>query len=197
MGHFAFLLLMVSSLSVFSQDSCFLKNVYDPAVDAPDFKVISQKIDDYVNSFAGCRVPDFTATAIDGRVISSEKSAGKITVLNFWFTRCKPCVTEFPSLNKLAEEFSAQGVEFISFALDSKEVLDTFLISHPLKYAVVPNADSIAATFKIVVYPVNMVLDKNGTILQIFHGGAITADKALENYDKFRPYIAQAILDKK
>jgi hypothetical protein len=50
----------------------------------------------------GARVPEFSAITIDGKEISPEYFTGKITVLNFWFLGCPPCLAETPGFNKVA-----------------------------------------------------------------------------------------------
>lgn len=188
------LLLTGFSLSASAQDSCFLK----PLVEIADWMPIpaaelEQRMDAYVTSVVGCRAPRFSAATLQGKQINSDSLLGKVVVLNFWFTHCKPCLNEFPSLNKLATEFADSNVVFISFAWDKKEKLDTFLQTHPLAYQLIPNAKALADSFRILPYPTNMILTRNYKVSAVQHGGAITPDKALENYEKLKPLVLAAL----
>jgi thiol-disulfide isomerase/thioredoxin len=176
--------------TLFPQDSCFLKPTFSIDDYAHDQMVsFSKKLDDYINTFIGCRAPEFQVTTVEGKKISFAQLKGKVVVLNFWFTHCKPCVAEFPSLNRLAEEYGPKGVVFISFALDSAMVLDTFLINHPLKYDVVSASNNFARLFKIGAYPTNIILNKDYKVAKIFHGGNVVPEDALKNYELFKPFI--------
>lgn len=56
-----------------------------------------------------------------------EGTKGKVTLLNFWATWCKPCVKEFPDLLKLQKEYKDNGFELVFISLDAPEELDTKL----------------------------------------------------------------------
>jgi peroxiredoxin len=194
MRFFLTFTLFLAFQNIFSQPTCFLR----PAPSMDDYvrdttHSLSKTLTEYVNGFAGCTVPPFTATTLSGKKISIDELKGKVVVLNFWFTHCKPCVGEFASLNKLVDAFKDKDVVFISFALDSANVLDTFLVRHPLKYEVVPSAKRFTELFKIWPYPTNFVLDKNLKVVQGFRGGTVNPDEALKNYELIKPFIEKAL----
>ena len=53
----------------------------------------------------GAKIPEFSATTIDGKEISADYFSGKITILNFWFLSCPPCLAETPGFNKVIVKF--------------------------------------------------------------------------------------------
>ena len=61
------------------------------------------------------------ADATTGSHISIKKFRGKVVVLDFWATWCKPCVEEIPKMKELYSKFHDQGVEFIGVSLDKPE----------------------------------------------------------------------------
>ena len=63
-----------------------------------DLKAVFLKLINY--EFAS----DFNATDLEGNEYSLSNLKGKIRVLNFWFTTCKPCVEEIPALNELVKK---------------------------------------------------------------------------------------------
>jgi len=183
--------------SIFAQDSCFQQPLFviDNYLQDTSYP-ISNRLDDYINSFTGCNAPQFTATTLSGKKIYSKELEGKVTILNFWFTHCKPCIDDFPSLNKLADEYSTKGVAFLSFALDDKDLLDSFLLQHPLKYNVVPASKDLAELFKIAAYPTTMILDKNFKVVKILHGGNTNPGENFKNYELLKPYIEEQLKKK-
>jgi thiol-disulfide isomerase/thioredoxin len=54
-----------------------------------------------------------------------EQSRGKVTLINFWATWCKPCVKEFPDLIKLYSEYKDKGFHIIFISLDVPEDIET------------------------------------------------------------------------
>ncbi|MCI0473998.1 MAG: TlpA family protein disulfide reductase [Ignavibacteria bacterium] len=57
-----------------------------------------------------------------------EKTKGKVVLYNFWATWCKPCVTEFPELVKLYNDYKSRGFELVFISLDMPEEVKTKLI---------------------------------------------------------------------
>ena len=59
--------------------------------------------------------------AITGKQVSVAELKGKIVAIDFWSTRCGPCVAEMPKLKTLYAKYKDQGVEFIGVSLDQPE----------------------------------------------------------------------------
>src|ERR1044071_3546795 len=76
---------------------------------------------------------EWKATAIDGSEIDLAKLRGKVVLLDFWATRCPPCVTELPNVLVAYKKFHAQGFEIIGISSDeNKEVLLRFIKAHEI-----------------------------------------------------------------
>jgi thiol-disulfide isomerase/thioredoxin len=58
---------------------------------------------------------------------------GKLVVLEFWNTACKPCIEAIPHFNQLAEEFKEKPVVFLSVSDDNEDHLRKFLKEHPMR----------------------------------------------------------------
>ncbi len=114
----------------------------------------------------GTLAPDFIATTINNEVLELSKLKGKVVMLNFWFTRCEPCIKEMPDLNKLVEIYSNEDVEFISFAPESKDTVRNFLERNSFKFKAVANSESIRSDkFKLFsAWPYTILIDRNGRI---------------------------------
>lgn len=194
------LIYFILSISIpsYAQSNCFSQEILDPSnFDLSQRDSFEMHVTDYVHSFLGCDVPDFNVIDINGISISSKSLHGKVVFLNFWFTKCNPCVREFTSLNKLAKEYG-QDVIFISFVSDKKTIVDSFMITHPLAFTIIPSSDSITKNiFKVMAYPTNMIIDEKWKVSAIDSRGQTQSDESLKNYYFFAPLIDAAIKRKK
>lgn len=69
----------------------------------------------------GKKAPDFSVTDVEGKAHSLKDYAGKILVVDFWATYCKPCVEHLRDYNDAAYEMSKQGVEFLGLSMDDSD----------------------------------------------------------------------------
>lgn len=101
----------------------------------------------------------------EGNRLTSEMLKGKITVVNFWFKECKPCIQEMPELNELVSSFKQnENVQFLAFSLTKKDKLPSFFEKHTFDYQIIPDSHSYAREYGITGYPTNMVIDQEGNI---------------------------------
>ncbi|WP_216629175.1 TlpA family protein disulfide reductase [Sphingobacterium lumbrici] len=130
----------------------------------------------------GKKADDFTAKDINGADVSLSQYKGKkVVVLNFWFTRCKPCVAEMPLLNKLVEQYKGKDVEFISLCNDDEKTINEFLKTHKFDYRIVANTLKLANKYKITGFPTSVVIDKDSKVSFFEMGGS---DKIGEHLKK-------------
>ena len=135
------------------------------------------------------KFPDFEGKDLDGNEVkSSELFAGNaVTVVNFWFTTCGPCVGELSELDALNKELEGKGGALIgvnSFTLDgneneiaeAKDVLSKNGAAYQNVYFA---SDSEAGKFtmNIYAYPTTYVVDRNGNLVGDPIVGAITEKK--------------------
>ena len=150
--------------------------------------------------------PAFEGKDLDGNPVkSSELFAGNtVTVINFWFTTCKPCVGELGDLEALNKTLTEKGGALIgvnTFTLDGDETAiaeaKAILSKKGVTYRNVYYAsDSEAGTFtsNIFAYPTTYVVDQNGNIVGDPIVGAITEKKQAEALNQL---IEQAIANSK
>lgn len=111
----------------------------------------------------GKSTPDYKMKDIYGNTISSENTKGKVVVLNFWFTACKPCISEIPELNEVYEKYiNDTNVVFASITFDKQDKVNLFLKKYPIQYPMVSDAKEVCDLFNISSYPTNIVIDKEG-----------------------------------
>lgn len=102
-----------------------------------------------------------------GEKYSSSYLLGKPTLINFWFTRCSPCIKEIPTLNAIKEEFK-NNVNFIAINFEDEEMENKFLEKHPFNFHHIFNAMKELDDLKINSFPMNLLLDKDGKIIAVF-----------------------------
>ena len=134
----------------------------------------------------GSKFPAFTGKDLDGNDVSSDKlfAANAVTVVNFWFTTCGPCVGELGDLDALNQELSAKGGSLIginAFTLggdktaiaDAKDVLSKSGATYRNVYFD-PGSEAGKFTENVYAYPTTYVVDRNGNIVGDPIVGAIT-----------------------
>ena len=165
----------------------------DTASDSTDQENNSEDASPFRN-FSG---QDFDGNSVDGSLFSGNA----VTVVNFWFTGCKPCVAELSELNALNDELKAMGGEVIGInteTLDGNEAAikeaDAILESQGAKYRNISlNSDSAACkyAFNIMAFPTTILVDRNGNIVgDPMLGGIDNKD----NYDTLMKQI-QSVID--
>ena len=117
-------------------------------------------------------------------------SANAVTVVNFWFTTCNPCVGELSELDALNKELAEKGGALIgvnTFTLDGDEAAiseakDVLAKKGATYQNVYFDSDGEAGKFtaNIFAYPTTYVVDRNGNIVGDPIVGAITEKKQAE-----------------
>jgi thiol-disulfide isomerase/thioredoxin len=91
---------------------------------------------------------------------------GKLVVLEFWNTGCKPCIQSIPHLNELAEHFKDKPVAFLSVSDDNENLLKKFLKEHPMKswLALDGPENATERAFHLKGYGLVVLIDPNGKV---------------------------------
>lgn len=96
----------------------------------------------------------------------------KVLVFNFWGIGCRPCIAEFPELNKLVSSFEDKDVLFFApTSDDNNKVIDDFLSQRDFKYTVIPDARDLAEKLNAFGLPIHAIIDRNGILRFIQFGG--------------------------
>ena len=138
------------------------------------------------------KFPAFEGKDLDGNTVKSDElfSANAVTVVNFWFTTCNPCVGELSELDALNKELAEKGGALIgvnTFTLDGDEAAiseakDVLAKKGATYQNVYFDSDGEAGKFtaNIFAYPTTYVVDRNGNIVGDPIVGAITEKKQAE-----------------
>lgn len=150
--------------------------------------------------------PAFEGKDLDGNDVKSSElfSGNTVTVVNFWFTTCSPCVGELADLEALNRKLAEQGGAVVgvnSFTLDgdktaiseAKDILSKKGVSYRNIWFD-SKSDAGKFTAGLFSFPTTYVVDKNGNIVGEPIVGAITGKKQAETLQKL---IDQAIANSK
>ena len=146
-----------------------------------DFKLKRKDDRDYRKKLDGTIVSELELKDIEGIIHTLESLKGKVIVLNFWFTQCKPCVAEFSDLNDLKAKFDSEKVVFFAVSWNDVATINTFMKKHKLDYTIIPNGNKIIDYFKIPHYPYNVIIDQKGTIEYVDETMSLNIFKKMEN----------------
>ena len=138
------------------------------------------------------KFPAFEGKDLDGNTVKSDElfSGNAVTVVNFWFTTCNPCVGELAELDALNKELAEKGGEIIginAFTLDgneaaiseAKDVLSKKGATYRNVYF--PSGGEAGRfTTNVFAYPTTYVVDRNGNIVGDPIVGAITGKAQAE-----------------
>ena len=137
---------------------------------------------DEPHDLTGTPAQAFELEDINGNIISSDNTQGKVVVLNFWFIGCKPCLKEIPELNTVYEKYAKNPeVIFISIALDEAEKVKKKLNKYNINYPIFADGNEACKLFEVTSFPTNMVIDKEGNYYFRFAGGFSGIGKLMMN----------------
>ena len=157
----------------------------------------SSKSDESTGVFKGFKGKDLDGNDVDDSLFAKNK----VTVVNFWFSGCKPCVGELSKLNELNDAVRAMGGEVVGINTETfdgnesaiKEAASV-LESQGAKYrnlSIDSSSDAGKYASNIMAFPTTILVDRNGNIVgDPMLGGIDNQD----NYDTLMKQI-QSVID--
>lgn len=136
-----------------------------------------------VDDLLGKKRPDFTHKGIDGTSVSASDFDGRVWLVNFWATWCKPCVDEMPMLSELRSKEEGQGLEVVGIALDDAERARKFAEELSIAYPILVGKTDVVLTGRRYgnstgLLPFSVLIDAGGVIRWI-HLGALEREVLL------------------
>ena len=117
----------------------------------------------------GKKLPVEVLKSLDGSDFKLSDLTGKPTMINFWFTSCKPCIDEFPVLNNLKKKY-INKVNFISITFENKEKVEKLIQRFPFEFQAIIGAKKYVEKLGIEAFPTSFFIDENGVIQKIEGG---------------------------
>ena len=134
---------------------------------------------------AGSVMQDFTVTTTEGTTftLSEVLKEKKAVLINFWYTECSWCVTEFPLMQAAYEKYQD---DLAIIALDPPSINQDTLIdvtnfksSYGLTFDVAMDEIGLFSAFNVEGYPTSAIVDRYG-VVTLLHAGAITSERVFD-----------------
>jgi thiol-disulfide isomerase/thioredoxin len=121
----------------------------------------------------GKPAPDFTLDTLGGDKFHLADSKGKIVVLDFWATWCRPCLQTMPQVERVVSEFNDQ-VQLIAVNLEeSSDQITSTLELHKLKVTTALDRDGVVAhKYAVTAIPQTVIIDRAGNVARLYIGGS-------------------------
>jgi len=141
-----------------------------------------------VDDWEAVRVPvkPFVVKDLEGQALSLADLTGKIAVVDFWATWCKPCIKELPELAAYHQRLaSSKEVVLLSFNVGEKRAeVEAFLKSSPVSFPVYCG-DALVEPLELAAFPTKLILDvrkpgKGGSALLRFRREGLTSVASIE-----------------
>ena len=130
----------------------------------------------------GMQAEDFRLTDLTGKEQSLSQYRGRIVLLNFWATWCKPCTTEMPAMQASFDKLHDKG--FVVIAVNELED-DARVREHIKQYGhtfpvLMDRDNKVANQFGVFGLPVSVFIDQEGRVQEYIKGGLLTEQKIEE-----------------
>lgn len=123
----------------------------------------------------GRLAPEFTLARRDSSLVNLADYRGKVVVLDFWASSCRPCRASFPWVREFYEEYREKGVEIIGVSIDEnkaswEKALDEERLPWPQVIDEIEKGRSrVGGLYHVLAVPMFVVVDKEGKIVVRAH----------------------------
>ncbi len=118
----------------------------------------------------GSKAPDFRAVRLtSGDSVSLGQFSGDVVLLNIWATWCAPCEQEMPSIQRLYQEMSPEGLKIVSVSIDDDQpdAVRRWLADRKLTFEVLQDrSHEIERIYQTTGVPESFVIDRHGVIVK-------------------------------
>ncbi|MEC4113890.1 TlpA disulfide reductase family protein [Myroides pelagicus] len=153
-----------------------LQPIFDSFSDDIKKTTIGQSLQEFISKMPepavkiGQKAPNFKALTPEGKELSLEEVLGKVTLIDFWASWCRPCRIENPNVVKLYNEYHDKGLNIIGVSLDSeRENWLEAIEKDELTWNHISNLESwkdpIAKEYEVRGIPATFLLDENGVVI--------------------------------
>lgn len=121
---------------------------------------------------AGVEAPAFALPALGDGERALAELRGRVVLLNFWATWCKPCEDEMPSMQRLYRELAGPGFELLAVSVDeTPEPVAEFVRRFRLGFPILLDPDKRAAeAYQTYRFPESFLIDAEGRVVQRYVG---------------------------
>jgi peroxiredoxin len=143
----------------------------------------------------GSRVPavgttaeDFQLADLAGKQQSLSQYRGKVVLVNFWATWCKPCTTEMPAMQATYEKLREKGFVVLAVnELEDEQKVREHIQQHGHTFPVLLDRNNqVANQFGVFGLPVSVFIDEKGVVREYIKGGLLTEQVILDTVSRIQ-----------
>jgi peroxiredoxin len=141
----------------------------------------------------GMPAHEFSLPNLSGQAQSLSQYRGKIVLLNFWATWCKPCTTEMPAMQAAYERFRDRDFAVLAInELEDTSKVREHIREHGHTFPVLLDQDNrVANLYGVFGLPVSVFIDEEGVIREYIKGGLLTEQKIREAVERIKAHAEQ------
>jgi thiol-disulfide isomerase/thioredoxin len=119
------------------------------------------------------KAPDLSLPLLSGEQFNLEEHRGKVVILDFWASWCRPCVMGLPIIDQVAETYEEKGVVFVAVNVEGSEpeALQAFLDQYEYDFPIgIDKTKMATAKYRVGPIPQTVLIDKEGTVQKVVLG---------------------------
>lgn len=191
MKHFSLRFLLLLSLLVVIPYS----QIFAQEKEQDLLKSIFEEKDSILRSKIGTPFVDFNLIDLEMNEFTEKQLVGKVTLINFWFESCAPCVAEFADLNDLYENIKDNPYfQFLSITTDSPEMAKVSKKKYKLPYPIyTASRKECDRLIPYLGFPTTIITDKQGKIRFMKGGGYLEREKVAAQIEMYKQEVLKIL----
>ncbi len=135
----------------------------------------------------GTEAPDFRLKNLKGDWVSLSDFEGKLVLIDFWGTWCKPCLSDIPELNRLHDNMSKKDFVILGVSAHEKteDALRLMAEKKGIRYVILEKGEEVADKYHVDSYPALVLVDTAGKIILTKGSGSEQDDMSWEALAEF------------
>jgi peroxiredoxin len=140
----------------------------------------------------GGPAPEITLTDLQGREVHLSDFRGKVVLLNFWATWCKPCKEEMPAMQASYDKLRDKGFVVLAInELEDTERVAEHIRTHRHTFPVVmDHKNKVANQYGVVGLPASFLVDPQGIVRERIAGSLLTESRIEEMFRRYAASLA-------
>ena len=141
--------------------------------ESPTVREVVEEMEYFLGKFALVGKPmPISGRRVDGREFDISDFKGKVVLVDFWATWCKPCVEEIPNVKEVYEKYHDRGFEVVGISIDNdadalKEFLRDEHIPWPILFEPDGETHPMAEKYGVMSVPLPVLIDRRGRVVAI------------------------------
>lgn len=136
----------------------------------------------------GTPAADFSLSDLNGQVQQLSQFRGKVVLVNFWATWCKPCTTEMPAMQATYDRLRDHGFVVLAVnELEDEAKVREHIRQYGHTFPVLMDRDNrVANMYGVFGLPVSVFIDEKGVVQEYIKGGLLTEEKIHQVVDRIK-----------